>query len=244
MCAKFSFPLVAYNPLKQAPDKRKGTGDKDVAVSQIPRTGAPLDLRKAPGTEGLGPKWCNSDFIIYTDWLSVTRLRRVTSHLVSGFPRVQFLQKMHDECLILPISLKTFHWMYCFGQEVSRSLVDQLETQVSQCWNICQCLKVSEQESVAWVLVWVWGWRQERGSRESYVGLPCWLSGKESACQSRRHMFDPWAGKIPSGRKWQPTPVFLPGESHGRRSLVGSMGSQRVRHDWSNLAGTYAISYG
>ena len=33
--------------------------------------------------------------------------------------------------------------------------------------------------------------------------------------------FDPWVGKIPWRRKWQPTPVFLPGESHGRRSLVG-----------------------
>ena len=33
--------------------------------------------------------------------------------------------------------------------------------------------------------------------------------------------FNPWVGKIPWGRKWQPTPVFLPGESHGRRSLVG-----------------------
>ena len=33
--------------------------------------------------------------------------------------------------------------------------------------------------------------------------------------------FDPWVGKIPWRRKWQPTPVLLPGESHGRRSLVG-----------------------
>ena len=33
--------------------------------------------------------------------------------------------------------------------------------------------------------------------------------------------FDPWVGKIPWRRKWQPTPVFLPGESHGRGSLVG-----------------------
>ena len=32
---------------------------------------------------------------------------------------------------------------------------------------------------------------------------------------------DPWVGKIPWRRKWQPTPVFLPGESHGRRSQVG-----------------------
>ena len=33
--------------------------------------------------------------------------------------------------------------------------------------------------------------------------------------------FDPWVGKIPWRRKWQPTPVFLPEESHGWRSLVG-----------------------
>ena len=33
--------------------------------------------------------------------------------------------------------------------------------------------------------------------------------------------FDTWVGKIPWRRKWQPTPVFLPGESHGGRHLVG-----------------------
>ena len=33
--------------------------------------------------------------------------------------------------------------------------------------------------------------------------------------------FDPWVGKIPWRRKWQPTPVFLPGESHVQRSLAG-----------------------
>ena len=38
---------------------------------------------------------------------------------------------------------------------------------------------------------------------------------------------DPWVGKIPWRRKWQPTPVFLPGESHGQRSLAGySMGGR------------------
>ena len=52
-------------------------------------------------------------------------------------------------------------------------------------------------------------------------GLPRWLSGKESACQCRRCEFDPWVRKIPWRTKWQPTPVFLPGESQGQRSLVG-----------------------
>ena len=36
-----------------------------------------------------------------------------------------------------------------------------------------------------------------------------------------RDGFNPWVGKIPWSRKWQPTPVCLPGESHGQRSLVG-----------------------
>ena len=33
--------------------------------------------------------------------------------------------------------------------------------------------------------------------------------------------FDPWVGKIPWRREWQPIPAFLPGQSHGRKSLVG-----------------------
>ena len=47
---------------------------------------------------------------------------------------------------------------------------------------------------------------------------------------------DPWVMKIPWWRKWQPTPVFLPGESHGQKSLVGysPMGLQRVKTRLSN----------
>ena len=37
----------------------------------------------------------------------------------------------------------------------------------------------------------------------------------------KRCRFSPWAWKIPWRRKWQPTPIFLPGESHGQRSLAG-----------------------
>ena len=37
----------------------------------------------------------------------------------------------------------------------------------------------------------------------------------------KRHRFDPWVSKIPWRRAWQPTLVFLPGESHGQRSLAG-----------------------
>ena len=53
------------------------------------------------------------------------------------------------------------------------------------------------------------------------LGLPRWLSGKESACQCRRCWFDPWVENIPWRRRWQPASVFLLGKSHGRRSLAG-----------------------
>ena len=48
------------------------------------------------------------------------------------------------------------------------------------------------------------------------VGIPRWFSGKESTCQwrsPRRCGFNPWVGKMPWRRAWQPTPVFLTGES-------------------------------
>ena len=53
--------------------------------------------------------------------------------------------------------------------------------------------------------------------------FPGSTSGKEPACQHRRHKrhgFSSWVGKIPWRRARQPTPVFLPGESHGQRSLA------------------------
>ena len=68
------------------------------------------------------------------------------------------------------------------------------------------------------------------------AGLPNWpkctgnlsglggTRGKEPTCQCRRHKrsgFDPSVGKIPWRRAWQPTPMFLPRESHGQRSLAG-----------------------
>ena len=66
-----------------------------------------------------------------------------------------------------------------------------------------------------------------------------WRSGKESACQCRRHErqeFDPWVGKIPWRRKWKPTPVFLPRKFHGQRSLASCYspwGRKRIGHDWA-----------
>ena len=70
------------------------------------------------------------------------------------------------------------------------------------------------------------------------AGLPRRYSGK-SACwcrrRCRRRGFDPWAGKIPWRRKWQPTPVFLPGKSTDF-SLVGysQWGHLTQLSDWAH----------
>ena len=53
------------------------------------------------------------------------------------------------------------------------------------------------------------------------LGFPWWLRWLKICLQFRRPEFNPWVRKIPRRRKWQPTPVFLPGKSHGQRSLEG-----------------------
>ena len=66
-----------------------------------------------------------------------------------------------------------------------------------------------------------------RGScqkRPCPASTPGGASGKEPTCQHRRCKrcrFNPWVGKIPCMKKWQPTPIILSGKSHGQWSLVG-----------------------
>ena len=60
--------------------------------------------------------------------------------------------------------------------------------------------------------------------KEDQWGFPGGTSGEEPTCQCKRHKtcrLDPWVRKIPWRRWWHPTPVFLPGESNGQRSLAG-----------------------
>ena len=66
-----------------------------------------------------------------------------------------------------------------------------------------------------------WGTKLNWTEPNHFIGLPCGSNGKESGLQFRRPGFNPWVGKIPWRREWQPTPVFLPEEFHGQRCLVG-----------------------
>ena len=61
-------------------------------------------------------------------------------------------------------------------------------------------------------------------------------SNKEPTCQFRRHKrhgFNPWVRKIPWRRSWQPTPIFLPGESQWQRSLAVTV--HRVAKSWRQV---------
>ena len=65
-------------------------------------------------------------------------------------------------------------------------------------------------------------WLKEHRHAFIPLGFPGGASGKEPACQCRRHKrckFNTWVRKIPRKKAWQPTPVFLPEESHGEGSL-------------------------
>ena len=71
------------------------------------------------------------------------------------------------------------------------------------------------------------------GYKEGFSGG---ASSKEPTCQCRRckrHVFNPWVRKNPWRRAWQPTPVFLPGESHGQKILVATV--HGVAKSWTQL---------
>ena len=84
--------------------------------------------------------------------------------------------------------------------------------------------------------------RDEKRSVKSveFYGLPSpekvgeGQEGKECVCQHRRHGFNPCVWKISWRRKWQHTPVFLSGDIHGQRSLLGYSPRRRKESDATN----------
>ena len=88
-------------------------------------------------------------------------------------------------------------------------------------------------------MTWFNTWQANKISL-SWLDFIIWqrfLLCKLSACQCRRCWtcgFRPWVTEVPWRRKWQPPPGFLPGKSHGQRSLTGySLWGVRVRHHWA-----------
>ena len=74
-------------------------------------------------------------------------------------------------------------------------------------------------------------------SNAGLMGFPRRCSVKEPACQCRGHKrcgFDPWVGKMPWRRRWQPTAESLPSKSHGQRNLVGYSPWDYKHQTWLN----------
>ena len=114
------------------------------------------------------------------------------------------------------------------------------QQQQQRVWMVCFCSTVFEASARKTQRWGWWWWLQLSETRIIWIslhslihllsGIRCWVgflggtSGKEPTCQCKRHKrrrFDSWVGKIPWRRAWQPTLVFLSGDSHAQKNLVG-----------------------
>ena len=86
------------------------------------------------------------------------------------------------------------------------SSAESHECEIIHCRYFCSCLPTAVDALMVQAL-------------PSSPGIP---GGKQPACQCWRCEFNPWVGKIPWRREWQPTPVFFSGESYGQRNLEGA----------------------
>ena len=136
-----------------------------------------------------------------------------------------------------------------FAQSLFYKIVFQYKLIIYACFYLClsiyihlsPSLTLSHEKAVAphsSTLAWKIPWMEEPGRLQSMGSLRV---GHDWATSVSLFTFMHWR------RKWQPTPVFLPGESQGQRSLVGCSlwghtGSHRVRHDWSDLAAAAATA--
>ena len=147
---------------------------------------------------------------------------------------LDYISSVTLKCDVLPI-----HWLlqiaglcsssvlkkrllYCFGFAVIISVQNKIKSQACYSWRIkyiiiiCIITMLYIRPSDLIHLLFL---KLIILEYSCFEGLPRWLSGKESTCQCGKLGFDPWVRKIPWRRKWQLTPVLLPGKSHGQRSL-------------------------
>ena len=111
--------------------------------------------------------------------------------------------------------MKVHHWWNHFENPDSKNL-PELNMHVS--WASNSTPRHTRDIQHKWVKQKV-----QRFSEQHYLQSVCLQCGRPG--------FDSWVRKFPWRRKWQPTPVFLPGESQGRRSLVGYSSRGRKESD-------------
>ena len=138
-------------------------------------------------------------FLAYAQFITdLSSLAYISVIFRDGFIH-QFMQEVLHWAFLVAQKLKHLPamwgtWVWSLGQE------DPLE---------------KEMATHSSILAWRIPWRKEPGRLQSMGWQRVFtFSGKESAYPFKRPGMDPWVGKIPWRRKWQPTPVFLPAESH------------------------------
>ena len=141
---------------------------------------------------------------------------------------------MHIILLQIWLMCSFYFMIYCWYLGAYLLLFKLLHDQ----WELnplqCSCLENPRDGGALWAAFYgvaqSWGTRLKRLSSSSSSIHPGGASGKERAWQCKRCGFDAWVGKNPWSRKWQPTPVFLSGESLGERNLRGY--SPGIRKEW------------
>ena len=98
---------------------------------------------------------------------------------------------------------------------------------------------IQETKKVIWKNYWLWNTKLKLQNKTLYtfnhMSTKTWRFPGCTVSHRRCRIY-PWVRKIPWRRKWQPTPVFLPGKSHGQRGMRGYSlwGLKRVRHNLAN----------
>ena len=159
-------------------------------------------------------KWVN---VLYTsrDIHPVSPVKKEGSYLTAIM--YQFSKLMNGQYVVLIPMVMRFGFLGLIGSRLwchSQGIPQKTSPQAAGLWNGCVTPKFAFQKD-----------RKKPSEQKTQVeagtdGLPWWLSSKEWAWQCRRCRFCPWVGKIPWRRNWPPTPIYLPGESHGQRSLA------------------------
>ena len=114
------------------------------------------------------------------------------------------------------------------GWATSLSLFTFMHWRKWQPTPVCSCLENPRDGGAWWAAISGVAQSQTQlkqlsssSSSQLHQKTPGGSDSKKTTWQCRRCGFNPWVGMIPWRRKWQPTPVFLPGKSHGQRNLVG-----------------------
>ena len=145
---------------------------------------------------------------------------------------ISVIRVLFSVLISLAIGLYIFFMSYCFDYYnlfwVRKCHVSRFILLAHNCFSLKKAM-APHSSTLAWKIPWM----EEPSGLQSMGSLTV---GHDWATSFSLFTFMHWR------RKWQPTPVFLPGESQGRGEPGGlpSMGSHRVGHDWSDLGAAAA----